>query len=40
MKLELYQRYKLNLIEIMDEQVKNLDDYLPKMLLKFNVAVN
>jgi hypothetical protein len=35
-KQELYRKYKLNLIELTDEHVKNLDDYLPKMLLKLS----
>ena len=39
-KVDLYQKYRLNLIELTDEQVKNLDDCLPKMLLKYNVVVN
>lgn len=39
-KRELYDKYKLNLIELTDEHIRNLDDYLPKMLLKFNVIVN
>lgn len=39
-KREIYQKYKLNLIEITDEQLKNLDDYLPKALLRFGVVVS
>ena len=39
-KQELYQKYELNLIELTDEHIKNLDDYLPRMLLKFGVIVN
>ncbi len=39
-KQELYQKYKFNLIELGDEEIKNLDDYLPKMLLKFGVEVS
>lgn len=38
-KLTLYKKYNLNLIELTDEDVKNLDDYLPKKLLKFGVKV-
>lgn len=38
-KLEIYKKYNFNLIELNDEHVKNLDDHLPKMLLKFNVIV-
>lgn len=36
-KLEIYNKYGFNLIELKDEDVKNLDDVLPKMLLKFGV---
>lgn len=39
-KIEIYRKYGLNLIELTDEQVKNLDDFLPKALLKFNVEVS
>jgi hypothetical protein len=39
-KLELYQKYHFNLIELTEDHVKNLDDHLPKMLLKFNVIVS
>ncbi len=39
-KQELYQKYKLNLVELSDEHIRNLDDYLPKMLLKFGVVVS
>lgn len=39
-KIEIYRKYGLNLIELVDEHVKNLDDYLPKALLKFNVIVS
>ncbi len=38
-KLELYKKYNLNLIEIKNEHISNLDDHLPKMLLKFNVKI-
>jgi hypothetical protein len=38
-KQELYRRYGLNLIELTDEQIKNLDDELPKLLVKFGVVV-
>ncbi len=38
-KKEIYLKYGFNLIELTDEHIQNLDDYLPKMLLKFNVAV-
>ena len=39
-KQELYKKYELNLIELSDEHIRNLDDYLPKMLLKFGVVVS
>lgn len=38
-KQELYHKYKFHLIELADEHIRNLDDHLPKMLLKFNVIV-
>jgi hypothetical protein len=39
-KQRLYQQYELNLIEIVDENVRDLDDFLPKILLKFGVKVS
>jgi hypothetical protein len=39
-KLDIYRKYNFNLIELNDEHVKNLDDHLPKMLLKYNVIVS
>jgi len=36
-KLEIYRKYGFNLIELNDEQVQNLDDVLPRLLLKFGV---
>ncbi len=39
-KQEIYKKYGLSLIELADEHIKNLDDHLPKVLLKFNVVVN
>ncbi len=39
-KKEIYKKYGFNLIELNDEHIQNLDDYLPKMLLKFNVIVD
>lgn len=39
-KIEIYQKYGFNLIELTDEHVKNLDDHLPKILLKFNIVVS
>lgn len=39
-KIELYKKYDLNLIEIDSDKIGNLDDYLPKELLKFGVSLN
>ena len=39
-KIELYKKYGLNLIEIDNDKIGNLDDYLPKELLKFGVSLN
>ena len=39
-KLEIYKKHGLNLIELTDDHIKNLDDHLPKMLLKHNIVVN
>ncbi len=39
-KQEIYKKYNFNLIELQDKHIENLDDYLPKMLLKFNVLVD
>ncbi len=36
-KQEIYRKYGFNLIELTDEEVYNLDDILPRLLLKFNV---
>ena len=36
-KLEIYKKYGFNLIELNDKEVQNLDDILPKMLLKYGV---
>jgi len=36
-KREIYQKYDFKLIELIDEDVFNLDDVLPRMLLKFGV---
>ncbi|QKF86162.1 hypothetical protein CBLAS_0977 [Campylobacter blaseri] len=36
-KLEIYKKYNLNLIEIDNNTINNLDDFLPKELLKFGV---
>lgn len=39
-KQEIYKKYNFNLIELQDKHIENIDDYLPKMLLKFNVLVD
>ncbi|MBW4650859.1 MAG: hypothetical protein KME06_19520 [Kastovskya adunca ATA6-11-RM4] len=39
-KKALYQKYEFKLIELSDTEIKNLDDYLPKMLLNFGVVVS
>ncbi|MDQ0233109.1 glycerol kinase [Metabacillus malikii] len=36
-KLSIYEKYGFNLIEINDEDIQNLDDILPKRLLKFGI---
>ena len=36
-KQEIYQKYRFNLIELEDKEVQNLDDILPRLLLKFGV---
>ncbi len=36
-KIEIYQKYGFNLIELDDEKVQNLDDHLPRLLLKYGV---
>ncbi len=38
-KLEIYKKYDLKLIELTDEDILNLDDHLPKKLLKFGIKV-
>lgn len=38
-KTEIYRRYDLRLIELTDEHIRNLDDHLPKMLLKYGISV-
>ncbi|MBI3718109.1 MAG: glycerol kinase [Sphingobacteriales bacterium] len=38
-KLEIYKKYDFKLIEITDEDILNLDDHLPKKLLKFGIKV-
>lgn len=39
-KLDVYHKYGFNLIELTDEHVRNLDDHLPKVLLKYNILIN
>ncbi|MDO8346301.1 MAG: hypothetical protein Q7S85_00220 [Rugosibacter sp.] len=39
-KLALYAKYGLNLVEINDDHIKNLDDHLPRLLLKFGIDVD
>ncbi len=36
-KQAIYQKYNFNLIKLADEEVLNLDDILPRLLLKFGV---
>ena len=36
-KLELYEKYGFNLIELCDKEIQNLDDILPQLLLKYGV---
>jgi hypothetical protein len=38
-KLSLYKKYDFKLIELTDEDISNLDDHLPKKLLRFNIKV-
>ena len=38
-KQKIYKKYDLNLIELNDKEVQNLDDILPKMLLKFGIKL-
>jgi len=38
-KIELYKKYDFKLIELNDNDISNLDDFLPKKLLKFNIKV-
>lgn len=38
-KLEIYKKYDFNLIELNEQDIQNLDDHLPKKLLKFNIKV-
>jgi hypothetical protein len=38
-KIELYQKYDLKLLELNDDDILNLDDHLPKKLLKYGIKV-
>lgn len=38
-KTEIYLAHKLQLIELTDDHIRNLDDYLPKLLLKYGITV-
>lgn len=38
-KLEIYKKYDFRLIELTDEDISNLDDHLPKKLLKYGIKV-
>lgn len=39
-KIKIYNKYNFNLIELADKEVENLDDHLPRLLLKFGIAVD
>jgi hypothetical protein len=38
-KLEIYKKYDLKLIELDDNDISNLDDHLPRKLLKYGIKV-
>ena len=38
-KQNIYKKYNLNLIELTDKEVQNLDDILPRILLKFGIKI-
>jgi hypothetical protein len=38
-KKRIYEKYKLNLVELSEKHLHDLDAYLPKLLLKFNVKM-
>jgi hypothetical protein len=38
-KIDIYKKYDFKLIELTDEDINNLDDHLPKKLLKFGIKV-
>lgn len=33
----IYAKYKLNLVELTDEEIRNLDDALPRLLIRYNI---
>ena len=39
-KRELYKKYNLNLIEIDNSKINNIDDFLPRELLKFGINLS
>ena len=39
-KIELYKKYNLNLIQIDNNTINNIDDFLPKELLRFGLDLN
>ncbi|RRR78295.1 MAG: hypothetical protein EI684_00515 [Candidatus Viridilinea halotolerans] len=39
-KVEIYQRYGLELIELVDQHILSLDDHLPKLLIKYGIRVD
>lgn len=38
-KISIYKKYDFKLIELTDDDISNLDDHLPKKLLKFNIKI-
>jgi hypothetical protein len=38
-KIEIYKKHDIDLIELNDEDIKNLDDHLPRKLLKYGIKV-
>jgi hypothetical protein len=38
-KIELYKKYGFNLIELQDKEVQDLDDVLPRLLLKYGSSI-
>lgn len=39
-KLAVYKKYAFNLIELGDDEVQNLDDHMPRLLLAFGITVD